>query len=331
MNIKLSLWKEILLAAMPAMAASVHANTFTYTNGNVLICFRQDLSGSKDLIVNAGPISYFTNLAPNTTVTITGYTNGQLGPVGTNSIDWSAWTYFDSSAANAPLTNTLYMTRARSGLNAQTDPYYRDIPSAQNHVISKLKAIVQGAVDNASYSALNSSTAVLESESYNYSTTVSYAVGLGVPDALYNFEGTFQDDPEQTTGDEFTTGATPVRADFYQLIPTGSRDFSEPLATNGFLGYFTFSTNGIMAYTAYPAAVVVTPVIVSFSRTNTTSAVTFTTGSSGTYTLRGANSLISGTAPTDWPAISSVSGDGGNHSLQDITSSSNKFYIITAQ
>jgi len=34
---------------------SAHANIFTYTNGNVLICFRKAPSGTTDLIVNAGP------------------------------------------------------------------------------------------------------------------------------------------------------------------------------------------------------------------------------------------------------------------------------------
>jgi len=76
---------------------SVRGNTFAYTNGNVLICFRKANPttyaslGGNDLVVNAGPINYFTNLAPNTKVTITAYTGGQLGQVATNSVGWSAW------------------------------------------------------------------------------------------------------------------------------------------------------------------------------------------------------------------------------------------------
>lgn len=327
MNTKLSLRKLVLFSAVLFVAGEVSANTFAYTNGNVLICFRKDPSGTTDLIVNAGPISYFTNLAPNTTVTIANYTGTQLGQVGTNSIDWSAWAYFDNTAIPA-LTNTLYMTSARSDLNTQTDPYYRDTASAQGQTISKLASIVNGATDNANYSGLNSSTAVLESESYNVNgSSVSYAIGLGVPLSVYNFRNTFQGDPEQSTGASFTTGATPVRADFYWIQPAA--DHSKPPAT--FLGYFQFSTNGVMTYTAYPTPAVVTPRIVSFTRIGTTSTVTFTTGPSGTYTLRGTNSLTSGSAWTNWPAISSVGGDGSNHALQDINSSSSMFYIITAQ
>jgi hypothetical protein len=329
MNIQLSLQKVMLLAAMLAVAGSACANTFTYTNGNVLICFRKDPSGTTDLIVNAGPIAYFTNLAPGTTVTIAGYTGTQLGQVGTNNIDWSAWTYFDSTAT-PDLTNALFMTSGRSDLNTPTDPYYRDTASAQVATINKLLSIVDGAADNANFSGLNTSTAVLEPESYNVNNnSVSYAFGLGVPVNQFNFRTTFQSDPEQNTGASFTTGATPLRADFYWLKPTANTDHSKPAAK--FLGYFQFATNGVMTYTAYPTLAVVTPTIISFTRIGTASTVTFTTGSSGTYTLRGTNNLTSGTAKTNWPAIGSVGGDGGSHSLQDINSRTNMFYIITAQ
>ena len=75
-----------------------------------------------------------------------------------------------------------------------------------------------------------------------------------------------------------------------------------------------------------------TPAIVSFIRTsNTTNTITFTTGSIGTYTLRGTNSAGLSTARTNWPAISSVSGNGSSQSLSDVTAAGNKFYVITAQ
>jgi len=71
---------------------SVRGNTFAYTNGNVLIVFRRPIHdipprlGETILVVNAGPIDYFTNLAPNTKVTITAYTGGQLGQECDNSV-----------------------------------------------------------------------------------------------------------------------------------------------------------------------------------------------------------------------------------------------------
>ena len=73
----------------------------------------------------------------------------------------------------------------------------------------------------------------------------------------------------------------------------------------------------------------VAPVITAFRRTNNISYVSFTTGNSGTYTLRGTNDLA--IIRTNWPAISSTAGNGLTNTLQDTTSDSGKFYIITAQ
>jgi hypothetical protein len=324
MNIKSSLLKALLFTAVLSAAGSARANTFAYTNGSVMICFRKSPSGTTDLIVNAGPISYYTNLAPNTTVPVPGYTGAQLGPVGTNNLAWSAWTYFDTTATPG-LTNTIYMSNPRPDLTTLTTPYYRDTASAQLSTISKLASITAGAVNNANFSVLNSPTAVLLSESYNLNNSaVSYYLGLG---STLDFKQTFQAQPEQYTPANFTTGGTPVRADFYWLKPTANNDHSGPPAT--FLGYFQLSTNGVMTYTAYPSAVVVPATITSITRTGTTNVITFTTGSSGTYTLCGSSDL---TAPrAGWPALSSVAGNGSPLSLTHVTSGAGMFYLISAQ
>jgi hypothetical protein len=272
-------------------------------------------------VVNAGPIDYFINLAPNTKVTITAYTGGQLGQVATNSVGWSAWAYFTDAIA----TNTLFMTKPRASLNNQTAPYNIRNHNSYGYVIGELSAIVQGAMDNAGYSPYNSSLAVLESDSWNESEglSLSYYNGLGT---TFDFNGSFQADPEQYNPANFTTSGNPLRSDFYWLYPSSASNLKAV-----FLGYFELSTNGVMTYTAYPSPTVVAPTIISFTRTGSTSTVTFTTGNSGTYTLRGTNSLTSGTPSTNWPSVTSVAGDGSNHSLSDITTSTNKFYIITAQ
>ena len=320
------LFKSILCAAALLLAAStqVQANTFAYANGDVLICFRKSPSGANDLIVNAGTISYFTNLSANQKVNITAYTGTQLSQVCTNNLAWSAFAYFDNTASPSSLRNTIFMTNPRSDLNTQTTPYYCGTTSGQGLTVTKLGTIPAGAINNANYSTTNTSTAVLEAESYNQNNSaVSYAIALG---STLDYHQTFQAQPDQYTPANFTTHSVPVRADFYWMAPASG----EPDAK--YLGFFELSTNGMMTYTAYPSATVATPVILSFTRVrNKTNTVTFTTGSSGTYTLRGTNILVSGTAKTNWPAISSVSGNGSPQSLVDVTTGSNKYYIITAQ
>src|ERR1017187_10678172 len=101
------------------VVSELFAGTLTsYANGDVLICFRK--SGvANDLVVDAGPISTFTNATPNQRITITQYTGGQLAAAlsATNGVSWSAFAYFDNSVNP---NWTLYMTRARMALKTQT-------------------------------------------------------------------------------------------------------------------------------------------------------------------------------------------------------------------
>ena len=324
-----SFFKVVVLATLCLINAVVQlrAATFNFAYGDVLIGFRKVLQsplgafgGGNDLVVDAGAISYFTNLAPNTKVTIGTFTGAQLSQVGTNSIGWSAFAYFDG----APAANTIFITSPRTVLTTQTASEACATSSANNLTIGQMGAILNGAVDNGSYSGLNSSSAVLEPDGFTYGIDVSYYNGVG---PNFDFNGTFLYNFEKYTPANFITNGSPVRSDFYWSYPVPLHT----VASAKYLGYFEFGTNGVMTYTAYPSATVTTPVITSFSRTNTTSYVQFTTGSSGTYTLRGTNSAGLATVRTNWPAISSVSGNGSVDTLTDSTASSNKFYVITAQ
>ena len=85
-----------------------------------------------------------------------------------------------------------------------------------------------------------------------------------------------------------------------------------------------------MTYTAGPSAsVVVQPQIVSITRVGNTTSVSFTTGSSGTYTLRATSDL---TVPrASWTVVSSVAGNGLTNSIPEINTSTARFYTISAQ
>ena len=309
----------VLLVSM--VASDLFAGTLvSYTAGDVLIGFRKS-GGANDLVVDAGPISTFIGYPANSTNTITQFTGSQLALVGTNGVSWSAFTSSGDS-------QTLYVTKARTSTNAKTSPWL----NAPNNptVAGDMGECPLGALDNLAYNGLNTSTAVIEPDvsagNPNYLTGLSYHDTLdpnGTGD--FNFGGDFQGNPENTTSNNFTISGTVVRSDFYS-IPTGNG-----FTTNGvtFLGYFEFSTNGVMTYVAYPSAPVVASRIVSIVRTGTTNTITFTTGPTGTYTLLGTNLI---TAPkATWPAISSVSGNNGNRSLTDVITGGSKFYIISAQ
>jgi hypothetical protein len=127
---------------------------------------------------------------------------------------------------------------------------------------------------------------------------------------------------EQTTPANFSTSGQPVRADFYQLL---SRSGTANNTPGKYLGYFEFSTNGVMTYNAGPAS----PAITAITRNQTTNTINFTTVAGWTYSLLATNNL---TAPrSTWPVISSSFNAGSSSlSLKDVPANGSRFYIIKA-
>ncbi len=321
--------KTGLIALIVGLTASdLLAGTLTnYTNGDVLICFRKN-GGANNLVVNAGPVSALISLAPDTRLPISGFTGAQLALVGTNAVSWSAFTWFDGSASPASAQWTLFASKARANLNTKTSPWQAFPQDSQNAVGLDMSSVPRGALDNINFNGLNTSTAVVEpanSGNQNYVTGQSYSTTID-PNGLsdFNFGGDFQGNPENTTPANFTTAGNVVRSDFYQ-VPASDAG-GGPVK---FLGYFEFSTNGVMTYVAYPSAAVVAPAIVSIVRNGTTNTVTFTTGANGTYTLCGTNSL--GAPRSTWPALTAISGNGGQRSLTDVDAGGAKFYLVKGQ
>jgi hypothetical protein len=419
--------KTGLIALLISFAATeIWAATLTnYAVGDVLICFRKSSSGN-DMVVDAGPIAAFTNASVNQRIPITQFTSSQLGLLGTNAVNWSAFTWSDDTVLPVSSQGTLFMTKARSNPNIQNTSGWSASSAASQFVVinSDLQTIPPGANVNLAFKTQNIPTAIVEPDDPNnsnpdYTDGQSYAGALG---PNLDFNGDFGRNPEKTTAANFTAAGVVVRSDFYQLPPT---DSGNPVK---YLGLFEFNTNGAMTYVAYAtppavstvAATSVTgagaqlnsmvnpnadnttfyfqyglstsydstsvsnnvgtasgsyslgiqnliasttyhyrvaayneygtnfggdltftttsgssapavPVITYFSRSNNLTTIAYTTGNSGTYTLRGTNNLANAGAQTNWPAIASVAGDGLIHTNTDPDVTGAKFYVITAQ
>ena len=397
-----------------------------YAVGDVLVCFRK-AGVVNDMVVDAGPVSTFTNAVKNQRIPISQYTGSQLGVIGTNGVTWSAWTWFDSSVSPASIQETLFVTKPRSSINTQTAAWIQKRQTEQANIDTDMTTIMVGALDRRYNNVKSTDTAVIEPDdnsTYQNGQSYSFTMGLfnSVSDGVVggNFSGDFQGNVESTASGTFITSGLVMRSDFYQVPPIGGGSVR-------FLGYFEFSTNGAMTYVAYPTApTVVTvvasavtatgaqlnaavttintntdntslyfqygltasygsvttvtnlgtnsgnyglsvsslvagtayhfravaynqygtnfgsdltfatsggapaiPVIKNIGRTNNITYVSFTTGNSGIYTLRGTNDMAA--IRTNWPAISSIAGNGFTNTLPDTTSDSGKFYIITAQ
>jgi hypothetical protein len=312
-----------LLAVVTASSiwAGDFSGLYTFTSGDVLLCFRKN-GGANDLVVDAGSVTNYINLAANQRYILTNYTGVQLGFVGTNAVSWSVFTYLND--------NTIFMSEARSALNTQTFPWAAQSSSAQGLFVNNVFTIPYGAFDNRNYKPQNTARASVEPDS-SESSLSSYPDGTSYHSSIdpgsagdFTFGGTFVGNPENTTAANFTTADAVVRSDFYQIPPSDSGGAVK------FLGYFEFSTNGVMTYVAYPTSGTLTaPIIISITRNGTTNTITFTTGAIGTYTLLGTNTL---TAPVStWPPVSSVPGNDAQQSLTDVNTNATGFYIISAQ
>jgi len=314
------------LALLATLAGCVGGNIMAgnitnYTTGDVLLCF--NAGGQYNLVVDAGPIATLTGLAPNQRYAIGTYNaTTQLGNYISSDfsgISWSAFTWLND--------DTLYMTEARTSLNSETDPWLASSTLSQANVAARLQKIQQGAAGNITFKSANSSSAVVE-PSASKSSANYRSGGLSYYDSLTgsyggNFNGTFQGSPENTTLSSFATDGLVVRSDFYQLSPTSG------YAKGTLLGYFEFAPDGSTTYVAYPTT---TPALVSLKRVGTTNTISYTTGTYGTYTLRGTSSAGLTAPATTWPVISTLNhGDTLTHSITDVTTDNNRFYIITAQ
>ncbi len=325
MNTKPSLYKVALFSAIVAMAGPALAQ-FTYNSGDVLVCFRNVASPKYDLIVDAGPVSTFTNLAIGSQKTIT-YSASQLAKVGTNNIAWSVCAAY----YNYPVSDDTWLTKPRASLNTPTSPFNTGTPSRMSSIAGDIDGN-PGLGNDATYisdTVINTATVVAETESGHETTSdvtgdcYYYWVGLPVSGGnLANYGGDAPGVVEQTTPANFSTSGQPVRADFYQLL---SRSGTANNTPGKYLGYFEFSTNGVMTYNAGPAC----PVITTVTRKQTTNTIAFTTVAGWTYSLYATNKL---TAPkSTWPAVpgqTNYFNTGTPQSLKDVTTNGSRFYLI---
>jgi hypothetical protein len=325
MNTKPSLNKVALLSAFVVMAGSAQAQ-FTYNSGDVLVCFRNVASPKYDLIVDAGPVSTFTNLAIGAKVTIS-YTPTQLAKVGTNNVAWSVC----AARYNYPVSDDTWLTKPRTSLNTPTSPFNTGTPSHMSPIANDIDS--GGLGYDATYisdTVINTATVVAETEAGHQSLSditgncYYYWVGLPTSSAPANFGGDAPGVVEQTTPANFSTSGQPVRADFYQLL---SRSGTANNTPGKYLGYFEFSTNGVMTYTAGPPC----PVMKAVTRNQTTNTISFTTVSGWTYSLYATNNLRA--HGSTWPAVpgsSSFFNTGTPQSLKDVTTNGSRFYLIKA-
>jgi hypothetical protein len=323
--------RGLALAAVAALAPLPHALALSYNNSNLdaMLCFREaSESHNLDLEVDIGPITNYLALPIGTSTNITQYTPSQLvDAVGVSNF---AGVKFSVTACNRgtlptnyPVAgDTLWATRARLNPAAQSALYGRSGDNSLTTAGAKVFAIGSQA---SSYSGTqpagpdNTATAVGIPPGTPVSSCEIY-LGSG------NLAGTYTPAIEATAPASFTS---PVVADLYENVPTGSPDPVNGNATPGqvaYIGYFTFKTDGTMTFTRSTAQPVLT-----ITQTGGVNTVSFLGFPNVNYTLHETNSAGLTVPRSTWPALGTTGGGGGGTTnLTDSSGDPNRFYFVGA-
>jgi hypothetical protein len=326
-----------LLASAGAilMAQSAGAGTFTYTNRDLILCFRQtvgpDFTSPFNFEVNLGQAAQYYNAPPGSELPILQFTAAQLGAVFStlDEMSWSVCGYVDPSDTGSPglPADTLWVSAPRSDPAAPAAPWRWQSDNNQSQVASLIASILDGA-------RLFSGT-LLSNATFNTAAAVRIPVGNGYEFGAFigdggDYSGTFEGDTESLTPVDFVeTGTVVSRSDLYELRPTTSR------ADNGtpgrYLGYFEFRPSGLMVFVAASNTPPPRPSL-AIARSGNVNTISFDTVSSASYSLRFTNAAGLTAPLSNWPLSgTALSGDGTRKSMADTITDPDRFYVIQAQ
>jgi len=230
------------VAAAVLYGTAASADTFTYNNGDLLAAFRK-AGSSYDLIVDLGQASLYQQAIWDGGVSfnITGVNSTLLDSVfgNMNGIQWSVFGYVNTSGSSLAPQNTIWVTDPRSDIFTQNDPNRSRTFNSQSLAISKMGAIVGGALSG----TVLSDQIVEVSKSLNIGgDPVSYTIGVG---SLGDFRGTWAPGVENLTPSGFASSSTPESSDLFQQNP-GSAN------VGSYLGDFVLSNGGMFTFNPVP-------------------------------------------------------------------------------
>src|SRR5271170_975915 len=208
---KLSKW--IFLSAATAVMWSVNASAqFNYDdNSDELMLGFRTVSGSSDLLVNIGSASLYADATGPITISGTYYTSQQLtdASLSLNNLYFSV---FGGMYSGNPTNVTLWVTAPETTPGTQTTPWSAQNSAQLNTTRSPIESIGDGGdflgfID--SVGTDNTTTAIVEPDSYSQPGDNSYHMGIGDNG---NFGGSFgsNNNTENSTASNFTSGSTPA-------------------------------------------------------------------------------------------------------------------------
>ena len=340
--------------ALMSSAQFASAQYFTTTGfGDLLVGFRKtgSLQGNYQMVVDAGNVTSLLALSPGSVISIPNFTSNQLNDAFSTGLGNLQWSVFSTAQVNVPWTNSIgvypsssvWYTIPCTNVSVQSTPPGRYTHAGQGLLDQRILGVALGAGEISAglnvTNADNNSVLVREAialDGGGDDTLDDEISDISTP-SLGDFGGgTINFSVENVTATNFTSA---VRSDFYQSVPSSKSGatYLDPItgATNGaayFVGYFLFNSNGTMTFTRATPAVVPPPApVLTISRTNTTSTISFSTTNGATYNLIYTTLPGITSSRSTWSALGSpIIGAGGVTNFTDTTTDSGRIYSVTA-
>jgi hypothetical protein len=319
-NTKL-LWPAPLVAgALLASIVSLPAQSFTYTNSDLVAGFRI-IGGASDLVVDLGPVAAFENFTPRSVTTITNLTTTQLADAlpTLDGVSWSVGAAYRGNPNYSYPLQTIWVTSPRPTIYTPGTVWQNASQGTLGGVASQIDAIgydasVYGNGQPAGQD--NTPTGILIPPGSQYA--YSYLMG-----GHENYDGTFQGVVENTTPVDFDNAGLPSRSVLYRLEPD-----AYPHGAGSLIGFFDFKPDGTLTFTAGPPPEQTT--ISQISSQGPVTTISFPTVNLVGYRLRFTDSAGLATPIASWTIGSNLVGDGTTLTLQDTNSSLIRFYTVEA-
>lgn len=309
----------VAFLAIPWLPVQVSGASFTYTNGDLIACFRVE-GGSSDLVVNLGPAAAFEGLPWGSEWPMTNITSAQLEAAFPSLVELK-WSVLGAMRGNVnypqyPL-QTIWTTSPAPEPEVMGAVWKRQSQFTQGPIASQIDAIGLGAALYGSQTPAgpyNTATGVVISSTDQNAYTA--LVGAG------NLADTFQGDVENRTSADFGPDQPFSRSLLYKLVP-GPGAFINP--PGEVIGYFDFYADGTATFTAGPIPVRIT----SIQRNEETTVLSFSTLPHFSYRLRSTDAAGLQTPIADWTVgTGAIIGDGTLHQLSATNDAVIQFFAI---
>ena len=318
---------RILLLGLVATAAlsataPLHAQTFTYTNCDLVAGFRLP-GGASDLVIDLGQVATLENLPPRSVIALTNLSPAQLAAAlpTLNGVAWSVSAAMRGNTNYAYPLQTLWVPSPRPDIYTAGSVWVCQSVWTLGGTASQIDAI---GVDAATYA--NGQPAGLDNTRAGVlippASQYAYSSLMG---SHGNFDGTFQGKVENTTPDNFDSAGLPSRSVLYRLVPASAGAEGIPGTV---VGFFDFRPDGTLTFTAGPPPERVTISEINFQ--DGTATILFSTVNLVGYRLRYTDSSGLATPISSWNIGAALTGDGSTLSLQDTTSTSTRLYAVEA-